>query len=90
MMVESGLEFIEVFEMSTSTLWSLISRILSPHNYCQFVNVFLPFYLINRLQTVIPNIYAIGDCIHGPMLAHKAEDEGKILFLIFLVVSDCC
>nr|CAH7750356.1 unnamed protein product [Callosobruchus chinensis] len=28
-------------------------------------------------QTVIPNIYAIGDCIHGPMLAHKAEDEGE-------------
>lgn len=28
-------------------------------------------------QTVIPNIYAIGDCIHGPMLAHKAEDEGN-------------
>lgn len=27
-------------------------------------------------QTIIPNIYAIGDCIHGPMLAHKAEDEG--------------
>lgn len=31
-----------------------------------------------RFQTVIPNIYAIGDCIHGPMLAHKAEDEGII------------
>lgn len=29
-------------------------------------------------QTVIPNIYAIGDCIHGPMLAHKAEDEGRV------------
>ncbi|XP_022920870.1 dihydrolipoyl dehydrogenase, mitochondrial [Onthophagus taurus] len=29
-------------------------------------------------QTVIPNIFAIGDCIHGPMLAHKAEDEGII------------
>ncbi|XP_017072224.1 dihydrolipoyl dehydrogenase, mitochondrial [Drosophila eugracilis] len=29
-------------------------------------------------QTVVPNIYAIGDCIHGPMLAHKAEDEGLI------------
>ncbi|XP_050296216.1 dihydrolipoyl dehydrogenase, mitochondrial [Anthonomus grandis grandis] len=29
-------------------------------------------------QTVIPNIHAIGDCIHGPMLAHKAEDEGII------------
>ena len=23
------------------------------------------------------SIYAIGDCIHGPMLAHKAEDEGE-------------
>jgi len=29
-------------------------------------------------QTVVPSIYAIGDCIHGPMLAHKAEDEGII------------
>lgn len=32
----------------------------------------------SRFQTVIPNIHAIGDCIHGPMLAHKAEDEGII------------
>ncbi|XP_040571833.1 dihydrolipoyl dehydrogenase, mitochondrial [Lepeophtheirus salmonis] len=32
----------------------------------------------SRFQTVIPNIYAIGDCIHGPMLAHKAEDEAII------------
>ncbi|XP_012288721.1 dihydrolipoyl dehydrogenase, mitochondrial isoform X2 [Orussus abietinus] len=32
----------------------------------------------NRFQTVVPNIYAFGDCIHGPMLAHKAEDEGII------------
>ncbi|KAK2180248.1 hypothetical protein NP493_452g03009 [Ridgeia piscesae] len=30
----------------------------------------------NRFQTSVPNIYAIGDCIAGPMLAHKAEDEG--------------
>lgn len=27
-------------------------------------------------QTNIPGIYAIGDAIVGPMLAHKAEDEG--------------
>ena len=27
-------------------------------------------------QTNIPGIYAIGDTIDGPMLAHKAEDEG--------------
>ncbi len=27
-------------------------------------------------QTSVPGIYAIGDVIDGPMLAHKAEDEG--------------
>ena len=27
-------------------------------------------------QTSIPGIYAIGDAIPGPMLAHKAEEEG--------------
>ena len=27
---------------------------------------------------IIDSIYAIGDCILGPMLAHKAEDEGII------------
>jgi len=32
----------------------------------------------SRFQSVIPSIHAIGDCIHGPMLAHKAEDEGII------------
>ena len=29
-----------------------------------------------NFQTNISNIYAIGDVIKGPMLAHKAEDEG--------------
>lgn len=27
-------------------------------------------------ETNVPGIYAIGDVIEGPMLAHKAEDEG--------------
>ncbi|AXC50843.1 dihydrolipoyl dehydrogenase [Paracoccus suum] len=27
-------------------------------------------------QTNLPGVYAIGDVIRGPMLAHKAEDEG--------------
>ena len=27
------------------------------------------------------SIYAIGDVIHGPMLAHKAEDEGMNFYL---------
>jgi dihydrolipoamide dehydrogenase len=29
-----------------------------------------------NFQTNIPGIYAIGDLIEGPMLAHKAEDDG--------------
>lgn len=29
-----------------------------------------------RFRTSCPGVYAIGDCIGGPMLAHKAEDEG--------------
>lgn len=29
-----------------------------------------------HFQTSVPGIYAIGDAIPGPMLAHKAEEEG--------------
>ena len=29
-----------------------------------------------RFATNVANIWAIGDCIAGPMLAHKAEEEG--------------
>jgi dihydrolipoamide dehydrogenase len=32
-----------------------------------------------HFQTSVDGIYAIGDVIIGPMLAHKAEDEGVIL-----------
>jgi len=32
----------------------------------------------DQFQTNVPNIYAIGDIIDGPMLAHKAEDEGVL------------
>lgn len=33
----------------------------------------------SHYQTSIPGIYAIGDVIAGPMLAHKAEEEGVAL-----------
>ncbi|MDX2202105.1 MAG: dihydrolipoyl dehydrogenase [Hyphomicrobiaceae bacterium] len=33
----------------------------------------------HHFQTSVPGIYAIGDVIAGPMLAHKAEDEGMAL-----------
>jgi dihydrolipoamide dehydrogenase len=32
-----------------------------------------------HFATNVPGVYAIGDVIAGPMLAHKAEDEGAIL-----------
>ena len=31
-----------------------------------------------RFETNVPGIFAIGDVIPGPMLAHKAEDEGVV------------
>ncbi|MFO7477832.1 MAG: dihydrolipoyl dehydrogenase [Methyloceanibacter sp.] len=33
----------------------------------------------DKFTTSVPGIYAIGDVIKGPMLAHKAEDEGIAL-----------
>ena len=32
-----------------------------------------------NFQTNVPGIYAIGDVIAGPMLAHKAEEEGTVV-----------
>ena len=33
----------------------------------------------DKLQTSQANVYAIGDVIKGPMLAHKAEEEGVLV-----------
>mmetsp|Transcript_69082 Transcript_69082/g.202255 ORF Transcript_69082/g.202255 Transcript_69082/m.202255 type:complete len:492 (-) Transcript_69082:124-1599(-) len=33
----------------------------------------------HHFQTNLPSIYAIGDIVQGPMLAHKAEDEGALV-----------
>jgi dihydrolipoamide dehydrogenase len=32
----------------------------------------------DRMRTNLPDVYAIGDCVPGPMLAHKAEEEGIV------------
>ncbi len=32
----------------------------------------------SQLRTNVPHIYAIGDLVPGPMLAHKASHEGKV------------
>jgi len=42
--------------------------------YCSYSKVFI---LIKGIKYIY-SIFAIGDCIHGPMLAHKAEDEGIV------------
>lgn len=45
----------------------------------QNYNTILAFMNLFYIKIISLNsIYAIGDCIHGPMLAHKAEDEGII------------
>ena len=53
---------------------------LTPGVKCKQARIEFKFtmWALFRFQTVIPSVYAIGDCIHGPMLAHKAEDEGII------------
>jgi dihydrolipoamide dehydrogenase len=33
----------------------------------------------DHLKTKVDNIYAIGDVVRGPMLAHKAEEEGVMV-----------
>ncbi len=33
------------------------------------------FIETDRFRTNVPGVYAIGDVTHGPMLAHKAEDD---------------
>ncbi len=30
-------------------------------------------------RTNLPNVYAIGDVVTGPMLAHKASEEGVVV-----------
>jgi dihydrolipoamide dehydrogenase len=32
----------------------------------------------NRLQTNVPGVYAVGDVVGQPMLAHKASHEGEV------------
>jgi dihydrolipoamide dehydrogenase len=31
-----------------------------------------------QMRTNLPHVYAIGDCVGGKLLAHKAEDEGVV------------
>ena len=33
----------------------------------------------DRCRTNVPNIFAIGDIVGGPMLAHKATHEGRVV-----------
>jgi dihydrolipoyl dehydrogenase len=32
----------------------------------------------DRMRTSLPSVYAVGDCVGGKLLAHKAEEEGVV------------
>ncbi len=32
----------------------------------------------DQMKTNLPSVFAIGDCVPGPMLAHKAQEEGVV------------
>jgi dihydrolipoamide dehydrogenase len=34
------------------------------------------------MRTNLPNVYAIGDCVGGKLLAHKAEEEGVVAAVV--------
>lgn len=36
-------------------------------------------YADDQCQTNVPGVYAVGDCVRGPMLAHKASEEGVMV-----------
>jgi dihydrolipoamide dehydrogenase len=33
----------------------------------------------DHCRTGVANVYAVGDCVRGPMLAHKAKEEGVMV-----------
>ncbi|MEO0423244.1 MAG: dihydrolipoyl dehydrogenase [Pseudomonadota bacterium] len=38
------------------------------------------FILVDdECRTNVPNVWAVGDCVRGPMLAHKASEEGVMV-----------
>lgn len=43
----------------------------------------------NRFQTKVPSIYAIGDVVDGPMLAHKASEEAVAVAEIIAGENPC-
>ena len=36
----------------------------------------MPIVVDDDCKTNLPNVWAVGDVVRGPMLAHKAEEEG--------------
>ena len=44
-----------------------------------YVLAAVPAQVDGHFKTNVDGVYAIGDCIPGPMLAHKAEEDGYVL-----------
>ncbi|MDP1637478.1 MAG: dihydrolipoyl dehydrogenase [Candidatus Nitrotoga sp.] len=41
-------------------------------------------------RTSLPNVYAVGDVVRGPMLAHKASEEGVMVAELIAGQMGCC
>ena len=65
----------------------IIQRFFLKHLLFKGVNVEMEgprVQIDEHWRTNYPNIYAIGDVVKGAMLAHKAEEEGRICFFCFV------
>ena len=72
----------DTFQIETDMVLVAVGRAPSTEN-CGFEKIGLNLdkgFMVNdeNLYTGVGNIYAIGDCAKGPMLAHKASTEGII------------
>src|SRR3546814_12159036 len=47
-----------------------------PDTLLPYTTLFRSIEIDHDFATAVPGVWAIGDVIPGPMLAHKAEDEG--------------
>ena len=64
--VKDTLPFNQLILRSPTEIGQWQYRLSAP--FCELLRPFGSYF----------SVYAIGDCIHGPMLAHKAEDEGIV------------
>ena len=67
------------FDITVDRVLVAVGRVAALHEGLETLGIAIKDGRIavdGTFQTTVPGIYAIGDCIAGPMLAHKAEEDG--------------